>query len=147
MIVRRATAADIEATADVAAASYGTAFAGILEPEIIANYDHAFFVTRFAASLARLRVAERDGTIIGFCLTTNGHIDMIFVDPRAVGTGAGHALFADAEAHGAVSLECFAANAPARRFYERHAWRVSQSYWRPFGGHDRTFVRYEHVDG
>jgi putative acetyltransferase len=147
MIVRTAVPPDIAPTAAVAAASYRAAFAAILEPETLAKYDPAFFATRFAASLPRLRVAERNGTILGFCLMTEGHIDMIFVAPAAIGTGAGHALLADAQTHGATSLECFAANTAARSFYERHAWRVTQSYTRPFAGQDRAFVRYEAHSG
>ena len=143
MIIRPTEPADIPVAAAVAAASYATAFADILEAETIAPYDTAFFTTRFTAARDRLRVAEHDGAIVGFCLMTDGHIDMIFVAPAALGTGAGHALFADAEARGAVSLECFAANAPARRFYERHLWHLADSYSRPFAGRTRDFVRYE----
>ena len=98
MIIRPTEPADIPVAAAVAAASYATAFADILEAETIAPYDTAFFTTRFTAARDRLRVAEHDGAIVGFCLMTDGHIDMIFVAPAALGTGAGHALFADAEA-------------------------------------------------
>ena len=143
MIVRPAAADDIAATAKVAAASYGTAFAALLEPDVLAAHNAAFFAARFAANLERVRVAERDGAILGFCLMTDGHIDMVFVDPQVLGTGAGHALLDDAEQRGAASLECFAANAPARHFYERHGWRLTQAYSRPFAGQARDFVRYE----
>ena len=61
--------------------------------------------------------------------------------------GAGRALLADAQAHGASSLECFAANAPARHFYDRQGWRVTQAYTRFFAGRDRSFVRYEYLEG
>ncbi len=147
MRLRDAVAADVAATAEVAAASYRAAFAAILDPEVLARYDPAFFAARFAASLDRLRLAERDGRIIGFCLVTEAHIDMIFVAPDALGTGAGRALLADAQAHGASSLECFAANAPARHFYDRQGWRVTQAYTRFFAGRDRSFVRYEYLEG
>ena len=78
-----------------------------------------------------------------FAAMTAGHIDMIFVAPAAIGTGAGHALLVDAQARGARSLECFAANTPARRFYERHGWHVVDRYSRLFAGGMRDFVRYE----
>lgn len=143
MIIRAAEPADIQEAAAVAAASYAAAFAEILEAETIAPYDTEFFITRFTTARDRLRVAAHDGAIVGFCLMTDGHIDMIFVAPASLGTGAGHALFTDAEARGARSLECFAANAPARRFYERHLWHLADSYSRLFAGKTRDFVRYE----
>ena len=101
------------------------------------------FAARFREVLARLRVAERDGAVIGFSLLTEGHIDMMFVDPSAQRGGAGQALLADAEAWGARSLECFRDNFPARRFYERHGWRLARSYAREFAGRTRDFVFYE----
>ena len=147
MIIRAAALPDIPAAASVAAAAYAAAFAEILEAETIAPYNAAFFTARCTTSLTaahkRLRVAAQNGAIVGFCLMTDGHIDMIFVAPTALGTGAGHALLADAEASGALSLECFAANARARRFYERHLWHLADTYSRPFAGRMRDFVRYE----
>ena len=143
MRVRAADLPDIPAAAAVAACSYAAAFAAILEPESIAPFDAAFFAGRFTAARDRLRVALHDGAIVGFCLMTAGHIDMIFVAPAAIGTGAGHALLVDAQARGARSLECFAANTPARRFYERHGWHVVDRYSRLFAGGMRDFVRYE----
>ena len=143
MIIRAADLPDIQAAASVAAASYAAAFAEILEADTIAPCTTAFFTARCTAARDRLRLAARNGAILGFCLMTDGHIDMIFVAPAAIGIGAGHALFADAEARGARSLECFAANTPARRFYERHLWHLADTYSRPFAGRMRDFVRYE----
>jgi putative acetyltransferase len=93
--------------------------------------------------LPHLRLADRDGIVIGFAVMTDGHIDMMFVDPAAHRTGAGRALLADAETHGARSLECFRANTAARRFYEAHSWRLARAYARPFAGREREFVFYE----
>jgi putative acetyltransferase len=44
---------------------------------------------------------------------------------------------------GAKSLECFRDNHGARRFYERHGWRVTREYEREFAGRNRSFVFYE----
>ena len=143
MIVRPATQADIAALARVAERSYRAAFAEILEPEVLATRDGAFFGARFGKAVARIWVAEEGEQVLGFTLVTDGHIDMIFVDPDAAGTGAGSALLAQAEAEGAQSLECFRDNRSARRFYERRGWRFTREYEREFLGAVRAFVFYE----
>ena len=79
---------------------------------------------------------------LGFSLVTDGHIDMLFVDPAVSRRGVGAALLRDAERKGARSLECFRDNAGARAFYEHHGWRVAEEYERPFLGRDRPFVLY-----
>jgi putative acetyltransferase len=80
--VRPATPADIPAMAKVAERSYQGAFAAILEPEVLAARDAAFFAERFQASWPRMRVAERAGAVVGFSLVTDAHLDMLFVESR-----------------------------------------------------------------
>nr|WP_256515198.1 GNAT family N-acetyltransferase [Alsobacter ponti] len=109
----------------------------------MASRDEAFFAQRFAGELASLRVAEEGGRTIGFSKVTDTHLDMLFVDPAAQGTGGGGALLAEAEARGVRTLECFRDNAAARRFYERHGWRLARAYERDFLGKSRAFVFYE----
>lgn len=145
MIVRPAALADVAATAEVAAASYAAAFAPILGAD--ARRTPESFVPRFEASLARLRVAEARGRVVGFSLATGTHLDMLFIDPAAQGTGAGQALLAEVVSRGVCSLECFRANAPARRFYERAGWVVTRGYSRPFAGRLHDFVYYERNAG
>ena len=147
MLIRPAGAHDIEATAAVAAAAYQGAFAAILEPAVLAVYDAGFFAKRFAATLDRLRLAVNESAVLGFCVMTHAHIDMLFIAPAAQGSGAGSALLRDAERRGARSLECFAANMPARRFYERRGWRVTDAYRRALGGVQQRFVWYEVTTG
>lgn len=143
MIVRPAGPADVGPAAAVASASYRAAFAPILEAEELARRTPQSFVPRFEASLARLRVAVGMGRVVGFSLTTGTHLDMLFIDPAAQGSGAGRALLEEAVARGVCSLECFRANAPARRFYERAGWVVTRGYSRPFAGRLHGFVYYE----
>lgn len=143
MIVRVAGEGDVAGAAAVASASYRAAFAPILEAAELARRTPGSFVPRFADSLARLRVAEDGGRILGFSLVTGTHLDMLFVDPAAQGSGAGRALLAEAVACGACSLECFRANVPARRFYERAGWVQTRGYSRPFAGQLHGFVFYE----
>ncbi|GGH09184.1 hypothetical protein GCM10007036_05070 [Alsobacter metallidurans] len=127
----------------MALASYRSAFAAIASPEYLASRTDATFAERFTTSLDRVRLAERDGAVIGFTMVTAGHLDMLFVDPAAQGSGAGSALLADAEARGACTLESFRDNHPARAFYERHGWRLTRAYDRDVGGGVHACVFYE----
>ena len=142
MRVRRAEAADIPALAVIAERSYRAAFQEILEESVLAERDAAFFSARFASAWPRMLVALSDDTLLGFLLMTDGHIDMLFMDPGASGQGAGARLLHEAEALGARTLECFRDNHGARRFYERHGWRVANAYERDFAGKSRSFVFY-----
>ncbi len=87
-------------------------------------------------------VACSGEALVGFLLMTDGHIDMLFMDPTAVGRGGGALLLKEAEQQGARSLECFRDNHAARRFYERHGWHMEREYEREFAGKSRSFVLY-----
>lgn len=143
MIVRDAAEADIPAMADATARSYAHAFRDILGADTIAARDAAFFAVRFAGAWPQMRVAQEGDRILGISLVTDGHLDMLFLAPDVIGRGVGAALLYDAEARGAVTLECFRDNAGARRFYETRGWRLASSYEREFAGCQRAFVAYE----
>lgn len=142
MIVRSARIEDISDLAEVAARSYRAAFTAILEPETLATRDAVFFAERFRSSWERVLLAEKNSKVIGFLLMTDGHIDMLFMDPDASGQGGGARLLEAAKEQGAKSLECFRDNHGARRFYERHGWRIAREYDREFAGQNRSFVFY-----
>ena len=75
-------------------------------------------------------------------MMTDGNIDMLFVAEGRRSVGCGKVLLDDAEARGATTLECFSVNTAARRFYERHDWKLSEAYARPYAGTECAFVRY-----
>lgn len=73
-------------------------------------------------------VAERDGVVIGFMtLRTDGHLDLAFVVPEAVGQGVAKALYdailREALAAGITRLTT-EASLMARPFFERQGWTV-----------------------
>ncbi len=143
MIVRPAGPADFPAIAAIAEAAYRAAFAGILTPGTLAHYERAHFALRFALEPhAPVVATDADGIALGFHLTHGGRLHMLFVDPARRARGIGAALLADAEARGATTLESFRDNAHARAFYERHGWRLAESYMRTFAGRPHDFVAY-----
>jgi GNAT superfamily N-acetyltransferase len=86
--------------------------------------DLAFFEEQvFPAS--SIRLAEHEGRLIGFAASTRDWLDHLYVDPawhrHGVGQGLLTAVQEDAEE---LNLWTFQANVQARRFYERHGFRL-----------------------
>lgn len=142
MICRDAREDDVAWLAGVSLDNYRSVFAPILPARDWSSFDEAHFLGRFGRAWPRVRIVE-EASPGGFALVTNGHIDMFFIDRTVQGRGFGRALLADAEARGAQSLESFAANLAARRFYERAGWRPMSFSSRIFAGAECEFVRYE----
>lgn len=142
MKLRAAQSVDIPVLAAIAANSYRTTFASILEPAALEQRDEAFFEAHLASALDRLRVAVADTRIAGFSLVTNNHLDMLFIAADARGQGVGSSLLEAAEMAGVRTLECFRDNDEARAFYEQRGWRLLNEYEREFIGRSRAFVLY-----
>jgi GNAT superfamily N-acetyltransferase len=112
------------------------------------DWDYSFEEVRdwYGGKLAEwdwVRVAEQEGHIAGYVAMKGAHIDQFFVDPPRQRQGIGTTLFATALNRGMrpLSLDVFAANAPARRFYERRGFR---EVGRWFNAEDRAVqLRYE----
>lgn len=139
MIIRRAVANDIAPAAALMAQAYATHFRPIIGDAAL-DFDQAHFEARFARELSELTVLDAEG-LRGVLLVKDGHIAMLF----AAETGQGHGapLLDHAETVGARSLEVFAANEGACRFYERAGWQVADDYEREFAGVQHRFLRYE----
>jgi putative acetyltransferase len=142
ILVRPARLDDLDTLATIAAISFRFAFAGIVPAETLAARDPPFFRERFELSWRRMQVAMRDERIAGYSQVSDAHIDLLFVDPELHGGGVGYALLRQAEQDGAATLECFSANAQARRFYDRAGWSVIRHYERAFAGIPAQFVLY-----
>jgi ribosomal protein S18 acetylase RimI-like enzyme len=80
-------------------------------------------------------IAHAHDCAAGFVATAGTHIDQLFVDPDYQRRGIGTALLAAAlkRIAAGATLNVFADNAPARRFYERHGF-----------GEARRFMNEEH---
>jgi putative acetyltransferase len=143
LIARKAEPGDIAALSEIAERSYRAAFAPILDEDVLRSRDAAYFARRFQECWPNVTLAVEDGRPLGFCLLTDGHIDMLFMGPDATGRGVGASLLRHAEENGARSLECFRDNRRARAFYEREGWVLTRSYEREFAGKPHSFVFYE----
>lgn len=143
MRLRQATPADFHALAEIVATGYRDAFGTILSQAALAERTAAHFARRFATEAVPPVLAEDEtGRPIGFHLTHGGTLHMLFVDSSVQARGAGTVLLADAERRGAVRLECFRDNAPARAFYEKRGWTHARDYTREFVGDVYAFVEY-----
>ena len=85
-------------------------------------------------TLDRTLVAERVGRAEGYVTCLDDLLDDIWVAPWAQGQDVGALLLRAGEeviracGHAEARLECIAANARARLFYERHGWRLAREF-------------------
>ncbi len=71
-------------------------------------------------------VAERDGEVVGFAAVHDDWLEQLYLEPEAIGTGAGWALLQAARElrPDGLSLWVFTGNDRARRFYERAGFEL-----------------------
>lgn len=143
MRIRPASEADIPALARLAAASYRASFLTIVGEEALQARSFPFFERRFGEQWPSLQLALAEGErLAGFNQVRDGKLDMLFLHPDFFGRGFGAALLANAEERGATRLDCFMDNHPARRFYERHGWRLDGEFRQEFAGREFDSVVY-----
>jgi RimJ/RimL family protein N-acetyltransferase len=142
VIVRDASAADAEAIARVARASWAETYRDVFEPSFIAEFLDANYRPAAIAEQAdrageltdgHFLVAERDGEVVAFAQFGIGprgpQLFRIYADPEHYGTGAGTALLD--ELHHRIAgrvdsyvLEVHARNERGRAFYDRHGFVI-----------------------
>ena|ERR1017187_2596157 len=84
----------------------------------------AWYSPKFAEWTWTLAAFEAD-VMAGFIALRDRHVDQLYVDPSHQRCGIGAALLNQAlkRTAGPVTLHVFEDNAPARAFYERHAFQ------------------------
>jgi putative acetyltransferase len=86
--------------------------------------DLAFFEQHVFPS-SMIWLAEDEGRLIGFAVLKQDWLDHLYVDPAWHGRGVGKALLtAVREDAQELNLWTFQVNVQARRFYERHGFRL-----------------------
>ena len=83
------------------------------------------FIAGTVLARQRVTVAGADGAIVGFIAVSGEWVEQLYLDPGWTGRGIGSRLLTQAIASLPVAkLYCFQSNVGARRFYERHGFRV-----------------------
>jgi GNAT superfamily N-acetyltransferase len=143
-LLRAARPEDARPVAEVHVASWRHAYRGLLAEEYLERLSvedrEGMWLGAFAdpGPKSGAFVAEVDGRIVGFASFApsrdedvperTGEVPAIYVDPSMLGTGVGRELFEAATlalrdaGFARATLWVLAANALARRFYERAGW-------------------------
>ena len=88
--------------------------------------DLAYFSTT-VFPMTEIWLTEQAGVSTGFIAFRPGWVDHLYVHPDYQGRGHGRALLALAQASAlSLRLWTFQCNLRARRFYERHGFRIEQ---------------------
>lgn len=144
VVLRPAVPGDANAIAAISVRGWAHAYAGFLDPRVLAQRTVASQAERWRGWLAgdetRTQVAEVGGRIAGYATVgmsrdadatpAVGELAGLYVDPPAQGAGLGTTLLADAvarlrsEGFAAATLWVFEDNGLGRAFYERHGWVV-----------------------
>ena len=123
--IRRATAGDAAAVADVYLASFKATYdfpPAHTDDEVRGWMRDALLPT------SEVWVAEEDAAVVGFVAIGEGTVEQLYVAPARTGQGIGARLLdlAKARRPQGLSLWTFQANSGARRFYARHGFRVAE---------------------
>jgi dihydropteroate synthase len=142
--IRLATAADADVLGAIAGRAWRATYPGIVPEPVLVEWIerapaswHSAFANQPPDTPWRAWVAERDGTILGYATTTPaksewlpppdgaGELTNLYLDPDAIGTGVGSALYdhvvADLRERGfnPFVVWAFRDNERAIRFYQR----------------------------
>ena len=126
---RDASSSEVEKLARVWYDAWRDAHLHLAPPALARARTLESFTERMAAALPEVRVLGDVGNPLGFHLVRDDELNQLFVAATARGTGAAHALIADAEwrlSERGVEvawLACAIGNDRAARFYEKCGWR------------------------
>ena len=121
--LRRATACDAKAVANVFSASFRLL---TFLPILHTVEEDRRYIQNVILNECEVTVAEDESGIVSFLARQGEEVRLLHTRPDRIGTGAGSQLI-DAEKAsgiGALELWCFEANERARRFYEARGFRA-----------------------
>ncbi|MDT0610775.1 GNAT family N-acetyltransferase [Streptomyces lancefieldiae] len=123
VLLRRATATDARAAADVWLRSFAAALPTVVRPH--SDDEVRDYFRHVVVPLRETWVAETPGgEVVGVMVLEGEELSQLYLAPGRRGRGIGDrfvALAKERRAEG-LSLWTFQVNAPARRFYERHGF-------------------------
>jgi ribosomal protein S18 acetylase RimI-like enzyme len=122
-MIRRATAAD---AAEVSRVFVAARDEMTYLPRIVD--EHRPLLGGWFLERGPIFVAEEGGAVVGFSGIKDGEVTHLYVDPAWQDRGIGTRLLehAKAESDGRLFLWVFQKNEGARRFYERHGFRLAE---------------------
>jgi ribosomal protein S18 acetylase RimI-like enzyme len=120
-VIRRATADDVDAIAELHERSFGTL---TFLPVLHTLEEHRAHFARVVAD-QEAWVSEVGGSILGYAAADDAMLNYLYVEPEAIGRGVGSALYRHVLERRPAGLTfwVFQQNVRARRFYERHGAR------------------------
>ncbi|WP_030319119.1 GNAT family N-acetyltransferase [Streptomyces sp. NRRL B-3229] len=122
VVIRRATAADASATADVYLRSFGAALPTVVRPR--SDDEVRAYIRDVVVPARETWVADAEGRVVGLMVLAEGLLSQLYLDPDWRGRGIGDRFVALAKERSpqGLSLWTFQVNKPAHRFYERHGF-------------------------
>lgn len=128
--LRRATATDAGAAADLWLRSFAAALPTVVRPR--SDDEVRTYFREVVVPLKETWVAEAADRVVGLMVLDDDQLSQLYLDPDWRGHGIGDRFvdLAKRRRPGGLSLWTFQVNKPAHRFYERHG-----------------FVAVEHTDG
>lgn len=128
LVVRQAVPLDVEPLADIWLTGWQDGHAGIVPADLARVRTRTRFEKRLQAGIAHVRLAERDGTVLGFSMIKDNELNQFYVAAEARGTNVSSALMRDAleifrqRGEDRAWLACAIGNVRAARFYEKAGW-------------------------
>ena len=95
-------------------------------PELHTEAETRGWIRELLAGRAEVWVAEDDRRVVGYAALGEDWLEHLYVRPDEQGRGVGAALLAVAKERRRRGLRVFQKNVGARRFYERHGFRLVQ---------------------
>ncbi|MEU5039791.1 GNAT family N-acetyltransferase [Streptomyces griseorubiginosus] len=122
IVIRRATADDASATADVYLRSFAAALPTIVRPR--SDDEVRAYIRDVVVPARETWVADAEGRVVGLMVLAEGLLSQLYLDPDWRGRGIGDRFVALAKERSpqGLSLWTFQVNKPAHRFYERHGF-------------------------
>ncbi|MET7736488.1 GNAT family N-acetyltransferase [Streptomyces sp. NPDC005402] len=124
VVIRRATAPDASAAADVYLRSFTAALPTVVRPR--SDDEVRAYIRDVVVPQRETWVAEDSGTgaIVGLMVLAGDLLSQLYLDPDRRGRGIGDRFVALAKERSprGLSLWTFQVNKPAHRFYERHGF-------------------------
>jgi GNAT superfamily N-acetyltransferase len=122
VVIRRATASDASATADVYLRSFAAALPTVVRPR--SDDEVRAYIRDVVVPSRETWVAVAEEQVVGLMVLAGDLLSQLYLDPDWRGRGIGDRFVALAKerAPRGLSLWTFQVNEPAHRFYERHGF-------------------------